>query len=89
MLLRCVVNYYQYSSVCLLSRLGTILLFLLCSTYVFSITQLVSWHQCRKFVLQSAWTVGKVVKFIREVKLPDGAHLLGDLVDQEALASTR
>jgi ribonuclease HI len=37
----------------------------------------------------SAWTVGKVVKFIREVKLPDGSHLLGDLVDQEALASTR
>jgi hypothetical protein len=36
-----------------------------------------------------AWTVGKVVKFIREVKLPDGSHLLGGLVGQEALASTR
>ncbi len=26
-----------------------------------------------------AWTVGKVVKFIREVKLPDGSHLFGGL----------
>ncbi len=27
--------------------------------------------------------------FIGEVKLPDGSHLLGGLVDQEALASPR
>jgi hypothetical protein len=33
--------------------------------------------------------VGKVVKFIGEVKLPVGSHLLGSLVDQEALASIR
>jgi hypothetical protein len=29
------------------------------------------------------------VKFIKEVKLPDESHLLGNLVDQEALAFTR
>ncbi len=33
--------------------------------------------------------VGKVVKFIREVKLLDGSHLLGGLVDQEVLVSSR
>jgi hypothetical protein len=33
--------------------------------------------------------VGKVVKFIGEIKLPDGSHLLNDLVNQEALASTK
>ncbi len=36
----------------------------------------------------NAWTVGKVVKFIREVQLPDGSHLLGGLVDQKALTTT-
>ncbi len=36
-----------------------------------------------------AGVVGKVVKLIGKVKLPDGSYLLGDLVNQEALASTR
>jgi hypothetical protein len=50
-------------------------------------------HICQKhrYECLSAWTVGKVVnvKVIWEAKLPDGSHLLGGLVDQEALASTK
>jgi hypothetical protein len=47
------------------------------------------WSTFQELTLcHSAWMVGKVVKFIKEVKLPDRSHLLGNLVDQEALAST-
>jgi hypothetical protein len=39
--------------------------------------------------MRNAWTAVKVEKLIRKVKLPDGSHLLGNLVKQEALASSR